>query len=167
MSRDTSTEKWIRDTKKKIESIRPTLAVERDVTGLLHSGRDAAQKLHDAGRIFGEAKYRFELSKAQFEIWMAKRRRSVKARLFKETCHRLCVWELAPRKTRGPKPDEPKEQDIKDFILSTRTYREWREELAGLISVLELAEKASFRPCEVKTQLIMNMNKVLTRESPE
>ena len=167
MSRDTSTEKWISSTKKKIEALRPSLLVERDVTGLLHSGREAAQRLHDAGKIFGDAKYRFEVSKANFDIWMAKRRRSVKAKLLREYGHRLGVWELAPRKTRGAKPEEPKEQDIKDFIMSTRTYREWREELAGLVSVLELADKASFKPCEVRSHLIMNMNKVLTRDSPE
>jgi hypothetical protein len=167
VSRDTSTEQWITATKKKIDTLRPSLSVERDVTGLLHSGREAAQRLHDAGKLFGDAKYRFELSKAHFDIWMAKRRRAVKAKLLKEFCHRLGVWEFAPRKTRGPKPEEPKETDIKDFIMSTRTYREWREELAGLISVLELAEKASFKPCEVKSHLIMNMNKVLTRDNPE
>lgn len=107
------------------------------------------------------------MASTQFDIWMAKQKRKVKNRLQKEQRHELQVYNMAPARKKGTRPADVKESDVKNYIMSTKTYRLWKEEIDKLEYVAELADKAYFKPMETRCQLIMNLNKLVTRESPE
>jgi hypothetical protein len=155
---------------KAIEEIlgaRGAFALSRDVAGRVEESLTATQGTHDAARLLCDAKKRLAMATSQFEIWMAKQKRKVKKVLLKQHEHDLRVYNMAPASKKGTRPAEVKEGDVKNYIMSTKTYRLWKEEIDNLEYVAELADKAYFKPMESRCQLIMNLNKLVTRESPE
>jgi len=158
---------YARKVEKEVEGIRDSLSLAPDTIGLIAAGYEAAQKTHDGGKLFSKAILKRDIAKIRFDIWMANQRTKVRAILLEDREQRLKTYLLSPATKRGFKPTEPKEKEIDDFIKTTSAYRKWREELADLEYAVNMAEKAYFKPLEQRCNLIMNLNKIVYRESPE
>jgi hypothetical protein len=162
-----SLKRWASRALLKIEGARGALAIHRDVVGLASQGRQAAQLTHDAGLLLGDAETNYEAALASFDIWMAFKKRTIKLKLQAERKDQLRTWHLAPEKKRGPKPTEVKEYEVKEAVQRLKVYREWRELIATLKGLKVKADKAYFNPSDRRCHLIMNIGKLITRESPE
>ena len=159
--------KWMTSAVKRIKDCRSRLAVSRDVAGLFKDGRGSTELIHDAAMLVSEARHKLEIYKTKFDIWMAKQRRLQRDVVHQEYHDKTRVWKDSPTGVRGFKPREPKETDVKDKILSSPEYLKHKEVLAKLAYILEAAEKAYFKPLDIRSSMIMSLNKLVTRESPE
>lgn len=122
--------------------------------------------MHDAAMLLAEARTKLEIAEAKFDIWMAKQRRVVRRQLLIEREQEKFVYCNAPspEKRNMAKPQEVKEQEVKDTILMKEEYRKRREEIATIKYTLEAAEKAYFRPMDIRSSMIMSLNKIVNRE---
>lgn len=152
---------------KEVEGARDAFALSRDVIGLISAGLSAAQRTHDGGKLLAKAHLKKEIAEARFDIWLAKQRIKVRQILTQERTMKLRTYVLSPASKRGFKPSEPKEREVDDYIKSTAMYRRWREEIADLKYAVMMADKAYFKPLDARCNLIMSLNKVVYRESPE
>lgn len=142
------------------------LAIHRDTIGLISQGTTAAQLNHDAGMVLAEAERKLETAQASFDIWLAQKRRKIRDEMIIERKEQLRGWYLQPDTKRGHKPGEVKDYEVKDKIMCLKAYREWRQLLADLRAIKTMADKAYFSPTDRRCHLIMNLSKLINRESP-
>jgi len=162
--------KWIADAIVRIKKCRTALAINRDTTGLFKDGREATTLIHDAAMLVAEARAKLKIEETNFDVWMAAQRRLKRKELRKIFADAYRTWEMAPKKyeIRGPKPPtEIKETDVKDEILTSPEYSKRKEVITRLSYILEAAEKAYFKPLDTRASMIMSLNKLVNRESPE
>ena len=152
---------------KKVGEAREAFAISRDAVGLISAGMQAAQATHDGGKLLAEATKKRDIAKAHFDICLSRQRSRVREVLYEDRVVALKTYLLSPATKRGFKPSEPKEREIEDYIKQTKAYRKWREELVDLEYAVNLAKEAYFKPLDQRCSLIMSLNKIVYRESPE
>jgi hypothetical protein len=161
-----STKAWAKSAIERIKDARGALAIHRDPLGLIKQGSEAPTLMHDAAMLLAQARTKLEIAEVQFDIWMAKQRKAVREKLSIQREQEKFVYRNAPapEKRNMAKPIDLKEAEVKDTIIQMEEYRKRREEIVTIKYTLEAADKAYFKPMDIRASMIMSLNKIVNRE---